>query len=226
MTTIRNSGGQATRPQTARKLQEKRNAILAAAAQAFQEKGLHATSMADIAERSGVAKGTLYNFFASKEELYFTLIEEKLHAFFLYVQDEVNQVAATRREDHAHDPRRVRVLRSQSRVLPDLCLDVERAESTAQQDLGERVHQKYGIILDRVAEIIQAGIEAGEIKPAHPKEMAQALIGMLNAILFELDGGATLPGIPSGSGDAAEQSLAAKAPRIAERFLHGAQVTT
>jgi AcrR family transcriptional regulator len=207
-----------------RELQEKRNAILAAAAQAFQEKGLHTTSMADIAERSGVAKGTLYNFFASKEELYFTLIEEKLHAFFLYVQDEVNQVAQPvakiMRMIHAEC-----AFFEANRAFFRIFVSTRSGlESTAQQDLGERVHQRYGIYLDWVAELIQAGIEAGELKPAHPKEMAQALIGMLNAILFEWTVAPALPGTQSGSGDAAEQSLVAKAPRIAELFLHGAQV--
>jgi AcrR family transcriptional regulator len=49
---------------------ERRNAILDAAAQVFQEVGYERASMATIAERVGGSKTTLYGYFPSKEELF------------------------------------------------------------------------------------------------------------------------------------------------------------
>lgn len=47
----------------------KQQAILAAAIAVFAEKGYHSTKMADIAQKAEMGKGTLYEYFRTKEEL-------------------------------------------------------------------------------------------------------------------------------------------------------------
>lgn len=49
---------------------EKKERILKAAAGIFAERGFAGTDVAQIAARAGVAKGSLYNYFESKEDLY------------------------------------------------------------------------------------------------------------------------------------------------------------
>jgi TetR/AcrR family transcriptional regulator, repressor of fatR-cypB operon len=51
----------------------KRDVILDAALRCFVERGFHGTSMPDIAERAGIAAGTIYHYFPSKEALVNTL---------------------------------------------------------------------------------------------------------------------------------------------------------
>jgi len=48
---------------------ERRDAILEAALQCFVDRGFHGTAMPDIAKKTGIAAGTIYHYFASKEEL-------------------------------------------------------------------------------------------------------------------------------------------------------------
>jgi AcrR family transcriptional regulator len=48
---------------------EKAEAILAAALALFVERGFHGTSVPSVAERAGVAAGTIYHYFANKEAL-------------------------------------------------------------------------------------------------------------------------------------------------------------
>jgi AcrR family transcriptional regulator len=52
-----------------RKLAARRQAILAAASQTLAEKGIAAIQIAPIAERAGIAAGTVYRYFPSKTEL-------------------------------------------------------------------------------------------------------------------------------------------------------------
>ncbi|MCQ3830849.1 TetR/AcrR family transcriptional regulator [Microbulbifer elongatus] len=54
----------------------KRQAILQAAKRAFQERGVHNTSMDELAALAEVSKRTVYNHFASKEALIITLMGE------------------------------------------------------------------------------------------------------------------------------------------------------
>jgi TetR/AcrR family transcriptional regulator, repressor of fatR-cypB operon len=49
--------------------QDKAEAILAAALELFVERGFYGTSVPSVAERAGVAAGTIYHYFASKEAL-------------------------------------------------------------------------------------------------------------------------------------------------------------
>jgi len=48
---------------------DKAESILAAALELFVERGFHGTSVPSVAERAGVAAGTIYHYFASKEAL-------------------------------------------------------------------------------------------------------------------------------------------------------------
>jgi AcrR family transcriptional regulator len=54
---------------------DKRPRLVAAASAVFAEKGYASTRVADIAERAEVGKGTVYEYFASKEELLFAVFE-------------------------------------------------------------------------------------------------------------------------------------------------------
>ena len=56
-----------------RQVQERRNTILSAALQLFENKGYLETSMEEIAETADVARGTLYNHFESKAEVLLAL---------------------------------------------------------------------------------------------------------------------------------------------------------
>ena len=54
---------------------DKRPRLVTAASAVFAEKGYASTRVADIAERAGVGKGTVYEYFSSKEELLFAVFE-------------------------------------------------------------------------------------------------------------------------------------------------------
>src|SRR5665213_4554440 len=62
----------------ARKSAERRAAILAAALDEFAARGFAATRLDDVAQRAGVAKGTIYLHFADKETLFQELIRTAL----------------------------------------------------------------------------------------------------------------------------------------------------
>lgn len=55
---------------------DKKQSIYRAAAKLFGEKGFEGTSLDKVAEKAGVAKGTIFYHFRNKEELFSALIEE------------------------------------------------------------------------------------------------------------------------------------------------------
>jgi len=62
------------------KTEAKRQAILKEAEKVFQELGFERTSMSEICARVGGSKATIYNYFASKEELFFETIHDSIQA--------------------------------------------------------------------------------------------------------------------------------------------------
>ena len=57
----------------------KRNAVLTTAAQMFNERGFHATSLDDIAARLNVTKPTLYYYVKNKDEILLECVKKGLH---------------------------------------------------------------------------------------------------------------------------------------------------
>lgn len=70
------------RAMTDQQKQARRAEILRVAMQRFTSTSYAALSMANIATAAGVAKGTLYLYFQSKEELFLALYEQELDAWF------------------------------------------------------------------------------------------------------------------------------------------------
>jgi AcrR family transcriptional regulator len=75
-------------------IEEKKGRIEDAAKQLFIKQGFHATSMRDIAARTGVSLGNLYNYYSTKEEIlesiigkYQKVIDARLRAIF----DEIDE---------------------------------------------------------------------------------------------------------------------------------------
>src|SRR2546427_3257980 len=57
--------------------QDRRDAILAAATELFAQRGYDATSISAIARAAGIAKSVIYDYFASKANLYAVIVERE-----------------------------------------------------------------------------------------------------------------------------------------------------
>ena len=70
------------RAKSARRKEARPGELLAAALALFVEKGFAATRAEEIAQRAGVSKGTLFLYFASKEELFKAVVRENISGRF------------------------------------------------------------------------------------------------------------------------------------------------
>lgn len=72
---------------------DRRDAILLAAADAFDRLGFTATSMEWLAERAGVAKGTVYLYFPTKESVFLALYRQELDDWFADIDARIDKLA-------------------------------------------------------------------------------------------------------------------------------------
>lgn len=66
------------RPRDEAQWRKRREEILVASALLFAEAGFRQTDLKRVADHLGLAKGTLYNYFSSKEELFFAAVDHGL----------------------------------------------------------------------------------------------------------------------------------------------------
>src|SRR5450830_198984 len=72
--------------------------LLAAALDLFVEKGFAATKVEEVARRAGVSKGTLFLYFASKEELFKAVVRENIAGRFTEWEAELDTFTGTSAE--------------------------------------------------------------------------------------------------------------------------------
>lgn len=58
------------------KSEDRRSQILSCARDVFAEKGYHGTSIADVCERAGIGRGTLYQHFGNKRDVFFAVVDQ------------------------------------------------------------------------------------------------------------------------------------------------------
>ncbi len=159
----------------------KRCAILDAARAVFSRKGYSETAVEDVAEEARVAKGTLYLYFKSKEELYLSALVSDVRA-----------MAAEGRREMERSPRLREKLRAFLRV---------RLEYTkSRQDFLRIYLAEYGSIFVKtalsrelihalkqnmryVAKEIEEASRRGEIGPVPPGAAAAALFDLSRGLI-------------------------------------------
>ena len=67
--------------------ESKKRLILKVATEVFAEKGFHETTIAQIAQIAKIAEGSIYNYFKNKEDLLFSIPEERMEKFLSSLHD-------------------------------------------------------------------------------------------------------------------------------------------
>lgn len=78
------------------KVLDRRSNIMIAGLEIFSEKGFHATAMDDIAERAGISKPILYQHFASKQDLYLGVMDERVDVLVAQVSNAIESTTGNR----------------------------------------------------------------------------------------------------------------------------------
>ncbi len=152
--------------------------ILEAAFRVFGMRGLHRATLDEVAEAAGITKGTIYLYFPSKSALFSAMVKARVSAVMPPVEPPLNgQRAATRRTRLTAIGRRFyRFFRSPA------YLSMYRTVVSEGPQFPEAMTLVYreGILpaTQRLAEIIQTGIAAGEFRPVEPMIAARAFVGM------------------------------------------------
>lgn len=157
-----------------RHAERRRQDILQAAARVFASKGFEKATTREIALEADVAEGTIYNYFASKQQLLLDLAQ--------MLQE---QLAAVVPEPRAAGDLRAAISGAVEQVLQIVVENaiVVRGLFTAVWDRGYGF-QGYMLpgahkLVARVEEFLQDRVEAGAIRPCDVHSVARMVMGMV-----------------------------------------------
>jgi AcrR family transcriptional regulator len=161
---------------------EREAAFKQAALKVFSSKGYHRATMSEIAMDAGFGKGTLYWYWSSKEELYFTLVKESHDEFMALLAE------AAGREGSALDKllwlgNEVIDLHYRNRDYTKLSWKMRAEEMEAfSPEYVERLHHNSAEIKEKLEEIITQGVEEGLFPGLDSYYLSCILLGLLEGI--------------------------------------------
>ena len=145
----------------------------------FSEKGYDATSIEEITATVGVAKGTLYYHFSSKEEIFNFLVEEgmKLLKYSMKIK--------TSKCDNAIDKLKAIVLIQIKGIYKyENVLAIVMSQVWGNEPRNVLCKQEVLEYIGMVQEVIDEGIEKGDIKPCDPEILACEIFSLTCSTLI------------------------------------------
>lgn len=165
------------------KKEEKRQAILEIAAQAFRELGFERTSMSEIRARVGGSKETLYNYFASKEELFLEAMGMSLDVEF----EAAHQAIDATTDDIEESLRRFGESLLNFLYSPEIQSLRHLAISESRRtELGRLMYEGgFSRSMKLISEFLSAQMSLGRLRQADPDIATLHLNGLLQSELSE-----------------------------------------
>lgn len=151
--------------------------MLQTAAQMFNERGFHATSLDDVAARLNVSKPTLYYYVKNKDEILFECVRAGLHMMQAGIEE-------TRRNGGAAIEQLMACMRIYGRIVTmdfGMCL-IRIGEDPLPPDSRRELRRLKSAIDLEFRRLITAGVAEGSLVPCDPKITAFAIAGALSWI--------------------------------------------
>ncbi len=151
---------------------ERKTQILNAAEGVFTKKGFSEARMDDIAEKTGLSKGTLYLYFKSKEELIIAILDRIFGDVFKQFETRKNaELNATEAIWQFTDA----AIRDYKRMLVMMPIAYEFLALGFRNTVVQKALRSYfKLYMDTLIPIIQRGVDAGEFRPVDARDIAIA----------------------------------------------------
>ncbi|MDZ7271050.1 MAG: TetR family transcriptional regulator [candidate division KSB1 bacterium] len=159
--------------------EDKRERIMKSAMRMFAKKGFFHTKVSEIARGAGVADGTTYLYFRSKDDILISLFESEMEPILAHVRRELaKETSATSKLRRFASLHFQMVEKNQDLAM---VIVVELRQSA--KFMHEYPGTKFKEYLDVIAGIVEEGQQSGEFRAdVHPSIAKQAIFGALDGL--------------------------------------------
>jgi len=162
--------------------EERKSQILNAAEEVFTEKGIDEARMDDIAEKTGLSKGTLYLYFKSKEELVIAILDRIFLGAFKQLEARKSTELSATEAIWRFTEEAIRDYRKMLYMMPVAYefLALAFRNKTVQKALSKYFEHYIEVLVP----IIQGGIDAGEFRQTDAQDVAIAVGAILEGTVL------------------------------------------
>lgn len=162
--------------------EERKNEILDVAEELFSAKGFDATSTNDIINAIGIARGTLYHHFKSKEEILDAMIERMI----LTLVQQAKEIISDKRIPLLERlTKSIRALNVESAIGVEVMAQIHKPQNALlHQKLQKRLMAE---VVPLIANLIEEGCEEGIFATPFPGEAAEMVMIYSNIAFDDLD---------------------------------------
>jgi TetR/AcrR family fatty acid metabolism transcriptional regulator len=171
------------------KLTGKKEIIIRAALEMFCEKGFHSTKMEEIAERANIGKGTIYEYFRSKESLFDNAVRSGMDYFDKIVMEEVASKSTAKERLEAMIRGHIKILFQFKNLAKLFSMDLfSNVEMEKLKSLNHRDHDHHYFTerLELVIDIVKKGADQGEFRRIDPFAVAFTVFSSVFGAAFRM----------------------------------------
>lgn len=171
---------QSEAPPSSTRASDKRERILRAAIDTFARKGYFNARVTDVAAEAGVADGTIYLYFESKEDLLFTIFQDSMVRFLGQLRRELETI-----EDPARRLERIVAFHLEAIGADRELAVVSQVELRhTQKFMAKFSHGELSDYLGMIRQAIQQGQKLGAFRDdIDPQLAAKAIFGMIDEMV-------------------------------------------
>lgn len=148
----------------------------------FAEKGYDATSIEEITATVGVAKGTLYYHFASKEEIFNFLVEEGIKL----LQNSID-IKTTKLTNYIDKIKAIVLIEIKIVLKYEDIITILLSQFYGKEARNQKCQKHIYEYISKIEEIVKEGIEQGQIKQGDPKAIASEIYGLIcSSLVYKL----------------------------------------
>ena len=144
----------------------------------FAEKGYDATSIEEITATVGVAKGTLYYHFSSKEEIFNFLIEEGIKL----LQNSID-IKTARLENYIDKLKAVILIQIKIVVKYENFITILLNQFYGKESRNQKCQKLVYDYIAKIEKIVEDGIKAEQIKKGNPRVIASEIYALIASTL-------------------------------------------
>ena len=156
--------------------------IFEASMKLFAEKGYDATSIEDITATVGVAKGTLYYHFTSKEEIFDFLIDEGIKL----LQNSVD-VKIIKYPNYLDKLKAIVLIQIKIVNQYEDLINIILSQLWGKEERNKKCQKLVYEYISKIEKIVKEGIELGQIKNGNSKIIASEIYGLIcSSLLYKM----------------------------------------
>lgn len=139
---------------------ERRSAIIEAAIDVFAQRGFHHARVSDVAKEAGIADGTIYLYFKSKDDLLISLFEEKMEQIVDTFRDEVSRFDSAQERLKYFLELHLKMVAERPALAEVMTVELRQSAKF----MREYKAPQFGAYLGLLGDIISYGQERGEVR--------------------------------------------------------------